>query len=158
MNVVIAIMNHAMAKATYYEPLSWLCNRFRAGLTTEALSIAAREYREQVDLFPQYVYYTDPPCRAEEFKKKHSRLFDKDKSLSLSVEEKNPPYFGSCPPPATAQAGSVVPSPQRRELSPTVIQATRQGGSIAVKTPTNLRGAQPSMLFLEPIVEGRSHQ
>lgn len=159
MNVVIAIMNHAMKKATYYEPLSWLCNRFRAGMTVETLSIAARDYREQVDLFPQYLYYAVPPCRTEEFKRKYPQPFEKE-SPALSVEKKDPADIGaSCSqlPAAAAHAGSFM-APQKRNQSLNVIQSTRQGRPIAVKTATNPSGAHSSALFLEPIVEGLSDQ
>ncbi|KAF9344662.1 hypothetical protein BGX34_005451 [Mortierella sp. NVP85] len=91
MNIVIAITNSGITKATYYAHLDWLSNLLRASVTTEELSVSAREYREQVDLFPHCVYYAPSSSLVEEFKKKHQKLFDEDEAPTLTVEEKGLP-------------------------------------------------------------------
>ncbi|KAK3815318.1 MAG: hypothetical protein J3Q66DRAFT_441454 [Benniella sp.] len=87
MNIVIAITNSGITRATYYAHLAWLSSLLGASVTVEELSVSARRYREQVDLFPHRVYYALPPSLVEEFKKKHQKLFDKDEALSPRVEE-----------------------------------------------------------------------
>jgi hypothetical protein len=77
MSILIAITNYGVTRAAYYGPLAWLSNLLGAAVATESLSITAREYREQVDLFPHCVYYALPARCVEEFKKKHRKLFDK---------------------------------------------------------------------------------
>ncbi|KAK3807818.1 MAG: hypothetical protein J3Q66DRAFT_406331 [Benniella sp.] len=152
MNIVIAIANHAMVKATYYGPLSWLSNLLRAAVTAETLSVTAGEYREQVDLFPQCVYYAVLPSRMAEFKEKHQRLFDRDESPQLPVAERRLTDTGTSRPRVTALQQQ---NQREHDQSIEVIQSTGilrhvqrgQGKPIAVRGAKNPPGLQ---LPLEP--------
>jgi len=95
MNIVIAVMNAAMTRAAFYGPLTWLSNRLWAATTAENLSMAAWRFREQVDLYPQYVYYKVPQNEAQEFEMRYPKVMGRDKHLVMSVGKGKPSKTGA---------------------------------------------------------------
>ncbi|KAK3823110.1 MAG: hypothetical protein J3Q66DRAFT_385574 [Benniella sp.] len=85
-SMFIAIMNVAIVEAAYYGPLAWLSHRFCAVTSAERLSLATWRFREQSDIFPQYVYYKVPESEAEEFEKRHPSSSNRGKTLSLPMD------------------------------------------------------------------------
>ncbi|KAK3823112.1 MAG: hypothetical protein J3Q66DRAFT_330893 [Benniella sp.] len=85
-NLLITVMNVAIVKAAYYGPLAWLSHRFCAVTSAERLSVATWRFREQSDLFPQYVYYRIPESEVEEFKKRYPSSHEGRQTLSLPMD------------------------------------------------------------------------
>jgi len=114
MNLLISVMNVAIVKAAYCGPLAWLSHRFCAVISTERLSVTTWRFREQSDLFPQYVYYKVPESDAEEFEKRYPASNVRGKTLSLSM--------GGCNYTKDRASVLEVPLPTAQRGSGTMLQ------------------------------------
>ncbi|KAK3823109.1 MAG: hypothetical protein J3Q66DRAFT_424688 [Benniella sp.] len=119
-SLLVTIMNVAIVKAAFYGPLAWLSHRFCAVTSAERLSVTAWRFREQSDLFPQYVYYKVPESEAEEFEKRYPSSNIRGKTLSLSMDGCNyikdrAPALEVPKPTASRGSGKVLQKPQGQE-------------------------------------------
>ncbi|KAK3823111.1 MAG: hypothetical protein J3Q66DRAFT_330888 [Benniella sp.] len=116
-NLLIAVMNVAIVKAAYYGPLAWLSHRFCAVTSAERLTVAIWRFREQSDLFPQYVYYKVPESDVEEFEKRYPSSHEGRKTLSLPMD--------GCNYSKDRASALEIPTPTARSGRDTLLQKQR---------------------------------
>lgn len=84
LNVLIALINHAIDDGDRTWELDWLHNRMRYIESAENLTYDIPGFRAAHDCFPETIYYTATPLQVREYKKKTQRILD-DKVTSADL-------------------------------------------------------------------------
>ncbi|KAK3822240.1 MAG: hypothetical protein JOS17DRAFT_754184, partial [Linnemannia elongata] len=84
LNVLIALINHAIDDGDRTWELDWLQNRMRYIESAESLTYDIPGFRAAHDYFPETIYYTATPLQVREYKKKTRRIMD-DKVTSADL-------------------------------------------------------------------------
>ncbi|KAF9138834.1 hypothetical protein BGX30_008713 [Mortierella sp. GBA39] len=84
LNVLIALINHAIDDGDRTWELDWLNNRMRYIESAENLTYDISGFRAAHDCFPETIYYTATPLQVREYRKKTRRIMD-DKVTSADL-------------------------------------------------------------------------
>ncbi|KAH7030124.1 hypothetical protein BKA57DRAFT_228090 [Linnemannia elongata] len=84
LNVLIALINHAIDDGDRTWELDWLHNRMRYIESAENLTYDIPGFRAAHDWFPETIYYTATPLQVREYKKKTQRIIN-DKITSADL-------------------------------------------------------------------------
>ncbi|KAF9932264.1 hypothetical protein FBU30_008559 [Linnemannia zychae] len=97
LNVLIALINHAIDDGDRTWELDWLQNRMRYIESAENLTYDIPGYRAAYDFFPETIYYTATPLQAREYKKKTQRIIEETATTAEMsiVAEAKPHLFSS---------------------------------------------------------------
>ncbi|KAK3822229.1 MAG: hypothetical protein JOS17DRAFT_777379 [Linnemannia elongata] len=84
LNVLIALVNHAIDDGDGTWEQDWLHNRMRYVESAENLTYNIPVFRAMFDYFPDTIYYTATPLHVREYKKKTQRIME-DKAISADL-------------------------------------------------------------------------
>ncbi|KAK5815642.1 hypothetical protein F5H01DRAFT_342630 [Linnemannia elongata] len=84
LNVLIALINHAIDDGDRTWELDWLQNRMRYIENAESLAHNFPEFRTVFDYFPETIYYTATSLQVRQYKKKTQSILD-DKVTSADL-------------------------------------------------------------------------
>ncbi|KAG0282581.1 hypothetical protein BGZ96_000325 [Linnemannia gamsii] len=95
LNVLIALINHAIDDGDRTWELDWLYNRMRYIESAENLTYDVPGFRAAHSFFPETIYYTATPLQVREFKKKTQRIMEEkvtsaDLSHALEFQVQQP--------------------------------------------------------------------
>ncbi|KAG0276586.1 hypothetical protein BGZ95_007327 [Linnemannia exigua] len=85
LNVLIALINHAIDDGDQTWQLDWLQNRMRYVESAENLTYDIPGFRTSNKWFPETIYYTGTPQQVRDYEKETRRLVDESAPVAVSV-------------------------------------------------------------------------
>ncbi|KAF9152689.1 hypothetical protein BG015_004858 [Linnemannia schmuckeri] len=85
LNVLIALINHAIDDGDQTWQLDWLQNRMRYVESAENMTYDIPGFRSSNDWFPETIYYTGTPQQVRDYEKETRRLVDESAPVAIAV-------------------------------------------------------------------------
>ncbi|KAF8945903.1 hypothetical protein BGZ47_001791 [Haplosporangium gracile] len=85
LNVLIALINHAIDDGDQTWQLDWLQNRMRYVESAENMTYDIPGFRSSNDWFPETIYYTGTPQQVRDYERETRRLVDESAPVAIAV-------------------------------------------------------------------------